>query len=1735
MSLEHNLPTVPAKHSDFLEYVKAHPEKSIVELVRPYHDYDAVARKIFAQEPDHPAITNNHLNLVPLFDANGLADVRIRARDLASESEDVKSKYLMPLKDEQRRANGAPAVVSTLGEFRTHFGIFSESSLSDLDWNNVVAAGSAVATCILPVPDEYSDSKRGLRQFYHEEFAPASDVDLFLYGLTEEQAIEKIKQIEKCIRGSILTEVSTIRTKHAITIVSQHPTRHVQIVLRRYKSIAEVLTGFDVDCSCVAYDGSQVYLAPRAVGAYITQINHIDLSRRSPSYENRLSKYSHRGFEVFWPDLDRSRIDPSVFERSFRRTVGLARLLVLEKLPKSHDRERYLEQRRRERGRPPSESHYRFKTLRGNIKNDWEDEIAEWAEQDDVSDYHTFTIPYGPKFYARKIEKLLYTKDLLLNAEWNKPKDREVNLHRHPAFFGSVEDVINDCCGYCPKPSTPEEEEVAAEESKIYISGNISFLSDNPGRQEIGSFNPITDTDWTEMAYIGNSAGLCQAIVDNALKEVQQLLGEGTVDVNRRDHTGRTPLHLACMTSTPEVVQLLVNNGARLIWRMADGRTALHLAAARGSVEIVRILLTKSGENEEEEARKEEARKRRSRGANKDGQRSDEDSDGELVSHPSDDEGADAQSFATGSFVKVKKEDDEHSTVPDDAGDLGPDIYDINALAWDTKSSPLHLAILNGHVAVAEELVSSFGANVLLPIKLANSYNNSPRAAILTLVLAHQLPENTQKAMTEKLLEIGASPAQADINNKTALHYLAHSGNPELLDIYQRIDRPAVDRAINHLCTTGTTYDFNVESPLMSAIVARDEVKISKLLELGANPAIHVEDYLKAAEAARISGHGRGRSGNETQYFEQNVTQPVILAVENDMPAVALELLARGADPNTLTPDGYIVIHNSYARSRKPGSSLLDYVRKKLEVLREYEGESITTRKPLPLDPDDETYLEGLGEGTYQMWAAKVMLQEAREKFAVDQDNYLKAIESSKKPDGLPEKKKAIGALLAGYEKLVLDLLSKGAKTFQSLHPGIKYQSSSPSYGGSSAEQQPYKTGFYFRVRNCTEEMRQGYLQLFEAAWSGDIETIKSLTLGACAPNKERRPLEIGVTDHRDFSAFSLAILRGHLDAASAIIAIAMAQYMPVDRGQTTRYRMQDDADSDNDSYDSDANSENFHIKSHVVDAEYTTENVGEAPKDVESKISPLSVLHVPSTIHLFVDQSKLSEGERIGDLIQYAIWKDDVELLNHLIDLGQELVAMKKYEFHSPAYTVSHDQFLKAIRLGRLRCLEVLIKRTGAGLPLDKLAEKSGVEIKEKPKYYQGLSVHGKKRADWAAAGGGIPVTRAMDMSPPLLHAAKEGNLAAVEWFLGTAPGRYYLEFAKAHKKDGRLKKLALTEKGLERSILDWLSSRRDLVLHCAVISEETEESRRLVEYLVEHMPHCMEVKSVDDYTPLGIAFRTDKLEFAKTLIKAGANQAVRATEGMNLLHLLLRCYNGVRRKPRFRDMLSLIDPLLIPSMLVERCSAQPGSLTPLAYWMSWGWNHVNRASENQALDVLNAILDLAEPTGQKHLELLDGSGNTPLHAAVNSLHGMPLKLFLERRPDLLYRENAVGSTPADLAESKWTAKVTSDPPRNPAIPRRGAYQIMNLKACSAVDTPPRDFVKKPSKVFKEEDIHRLCIEKGSEGPNGKRKLVSVFDANEVAKRLASSKRAGWGGYRKRGYGGEDGGKSDEVTQWLR
>jgi hypothetical protein len=67
----------------------------------------------------------------------------------------------------------------------------------------------------------------------------------------------------------------------------------------------------------------------------------------------------------------------------------------MEKLPKSDERDAYIDQRRAERGRPQANrTRQKQRMIWGNIKNDWENEVAEWVDADEVSNYHTFTVPW---------------------------------------------------------------------------------------------------------------------------------------------------------------------------------------------------------------------------------------------------------------------------------------------------------------------------------------------------------------------------------------------------------------------------------------------------------------------------------------------------------------------------------------------------------------------------------------------------------------------------------------------------------------------------------------------------------------------------------------------------------------------------------------------------------------------------------------------------------------------------------------------------------------------------------------------------------------------------------------------------------------------------------------------------------------------------------------------------------------------------------------------------------------------------------------------------------------------------------------------------------------------------------------------------------------------------------------------------------------------------------------------
>ncbi|KAI2472158.1 ankyrin repeat protein [Annulohypoxylon bovei var. microspora] len=1742
-----DLPELPVAHDELANYIANHPKTPMGELMDPYRKFEAKLRGMYAQQRSNPILDNPYLNVLPLF-TKDTPNIKTRARNLEAESPTEKEKYIMSLPDDKRHPNGSPAVVSSLKEFRHNFGVFSESSLVEMDWTNVVASGSSVVNCLLPVPDQYKKSKRALRTYYHEKFCPASDVDLFLYGLDEEQAVEKIKEIEARIRDAILSEVTVVRTKNAITICSQYPTRHVQIVLRVYKSVSEILTGFDIDCSGAAYDGNQVYCTPRALSSYITQVNEIDLSRRSPSYENRLSKYSHRNFEVYWPELDRSRIDPTIFERSFHRTLGLARLLVLERLPTTNARDEYLKKRREERGRPALDNRFQFR-LRGNIKDIHEDEVADWVDESEVSNYHTFSVPYGEKFHAKKIEKLCYTKDLLLNAEWNQPKEREVYLHRHPAFFGRVEDVIGDCCGTCPKPQTPLEIEMAEKESEIYVSGKVTFRIDDPGRQQIGSFNPLTDDDWTEMAYVGNTARLCQAIVDGDVEHVEDWLLQEGADPNKRDYTGRTPLHLAVTSSTPQVVKCLVDHGARLVSRLVDGRTALHLAAARGDVEMVRILLEKSESNEEEEEEKQSQRRKALSTANKDSQvdeldnkppttKSDNESDGEdseaeLVSDASSEDGGDVMSIATGSFVKIstdgETEENDQAVLDEDQSE--PDFYKINAVAWDSKCNALHYAIIGGHCEVVKLLCQEFGADALSPVKFGDGSHSSPNIAILTMVLALALPVDKALRMAETLLSLGATSSQADTNGVTAFHQYIRSGPSKLVECLWDKDKIGLKAALNHVSVTGSFYNSDATYPLSTAIDKGDPILVLKLLEVGAKPQIDYDSWLKGAKFT-FEDQLRDYENNVIR-FNDATEQPLIIAIKSSHPSNAIELLEKGADPNTLTRASHNIIRNEWSRRYQKGRSALDTVHDLLEEYRKFKDDLTGTPQPerrpgfftqrgiyfeRPVEPFGTTeFLAKFAEGTYAHWLVSTDIADKVDVYKKELEKFEKERNETIGGAELTEKIEATTDLISQLERVLENLVSKGGKSFKEQYPDIPEPTESSNRPSENNSPSSYTLDFKFPIAtDVTDARKDAYVKLFEAAWVGDLEMIKSLTLASWDDGQEP-PLKMAVSDIKENNPFSLAFLRGHYEVSKAILEIAQAQWAPKSE-KTTRFTMNKDDDDEgySDEESESGSSDEVEVYKKVIDDQFTIDNIGQVSMQVKSQILASRLLEwaVPT----FVLRDGSLKARQKESLLQFVISENDTKGFDFLVNLhircAREEPIQDDGDESSRFYTFPQRYFDHAVKLGRTEMLASVIRRIGAGIPVEDLVKKSGTELKVKPRYYQGLSVYGKKRADWANAGRNLVVKPTGSRIPPLLSAALQGSLESIEWFISDTPMRHYGEFgqSKVSKEDTRLKHLTEASGGFDRAIAKWLGVQNDLVIHCAVMGPSGENTNRLIGYLLKVCPSSFEARSDEGYTPLYLACLLGKVQFAKTLIGAGADQSVKDKELNNIIHAALT--NNPKEK-QLQELLNLFDKDLRSHMFLQRNNLARGGDTPLHLWLKeanpvvYAWNYHRgsnisyRKLHDEKTENLKILKVLLELSGGAELEILNGSGDTVLHTAVLRHLAGHVRMLVPQNPNLLYRENAVGRTPGEIAYDLFINTKVED--LDPVEANDGnefmAIRAALKKMCPSKDTRSKDSVGK----YRKERTWQI-IEEQLGKIEGKRRLVSLNEANDVAKRLVES-----------------------------
>lgn len=591
-----------------------------------------------------------------------------------------------------------------------------------------------------------------------------------------------------------------------------------------------------------------------------------------------------------------------------------------------------------------------------------------------------------------------------------------------------------------------------------------------PSLRRIGQVGVLQQGDWTdvlirsaEMAYVGQTELLCQAIVSHDLETVKGFMAREDTNPDRRDYTGRTPLQLACIASTPEIVQVIVDRGARLIARMADGKTALHLAASRGRTEIVRILLKKSNENQERESQNSAPTDVHMSEANEE----------------EEETPADNASQTSASYVKVDQDGAEE--IPPaldtfDDNEQEPDIYDINVIAWDSLTSPLHLAILHGHIETVKELVASFGADVLMPIKIVNQDEGS-RAAILTLVLALALPEEEAKEMSQALLQLGASPAQADVSHLTPLHYIAQSKYNDLLALYLAHNGPAVHRAINHISLGGRQYYPSFCTPFINALCAKNGTAAKKLLAMGAKTTLDIEDCMKAVKTQTPKD---GCLAPALEGAKKSLEQPILHAVKNDLPLIALQLLEKGlVDPNAISKEEY-----------GPGKSVLDCVRDALGQLRYFlKPQETSNQRCLPerwfaFEKDYDSYLAEFEEGTYKMFFAKNQLKKARKnnKTLDDWEEIQYARPDTSQMPGTSEKENAIRELILDYQRVETELLSRGGKTYNEIQgldePGKNQQRWSPDYNDPEDKPTTFKFEF-FGYPDLTATSREGYVKLY--------------------------------------------------------------------------------------------------------------------------------------------------------------------------------------------------------------------------------------------------------------------------------------------------------------------------------------------------------------------------------------------------------------------------------------------------------------------------------------------------------------------------------------------------------------------------------------------------------------------------------------------------------------------------------
>ena len=225
-----------------------------------------------------------------------------------------------------------PKICLDFEEFKNRF-YKKYPILKYFNYENLVIAGSSVANTLI----DYNETG----------YSNRSDIDFFIYGLDEIDAFKRLKlwlsdlgkhalhdyerNIHKKVDDSQKNPdprnhktihdfpnfseskyFNIVRNNYTITV--NYGMENYQIVFRLYNNISQILHGFDLGSSSVAFNGERLFFTKLGKFCFENMCNIVDTTKRSTTYEHRLAKYYKRSFNIVLPSLDIKKLRTNYFK-----------------------------------------------------------------------------------------------------------------------------------------------------------------------------------------------------------------------------------------------------------------------------------------------------------------------------------------------------------------------------------------------------------------------------------------------------------------------------------------------------------------------------------------------------------------------------------------------------------------------------------------------------------------------------------------------------------------------------------------------------------------------------------------------------------------------------------------------------------------------------------------------------------------------------------------------------------------------------------------------------------------------------------------------------------------------------------------------------------------------------------------------------------------------------------------------------------------------------------------------------------------------------------------------------------------------------------------------------------------------------------------------------------------------------------------------------------------------------